>query len=154
VIQAWRLVRERHVQDAFTGEGARLYGGRWNSRGAPVVYVGGSLALTALEQFVHLRSVESTILFFYMSVQIPDDVDVAEIELSLLPDDWREEPAPDSTKEVGDRWLMGGATVGLRVPSVIVPVEYNYLLNPRHRDFSRVKIGVPEPFSFDPRMWK
>jgi RES domain-containing protein len=154
VIVAWRFVKEKHVGDAFDGEGARLYGGRWNSRGVPVVYTGGSLSLSVLEQFVHLRAGDVRIRFAYMRVRIPDKVAVEEIIPSQLPRDWREGPAPDSTKEAGTHWFEEGRTAILRVPSVVIPVEYNYILNPGHPDFKHVDIGAPEPLSFDPRMWK
>jgi RES domain-containing protein len=77
-----------------------------------------------------------------------------EIGVDTLPATWRDYPAPEQVADVGTAWVRAGATAVLVVPSVIVPRERNFLLNPRHRDFRRIRVGAPEPFSFDPRMWK
>ncbi|MBI4702564.1 MAG: RES domain-containing protein [Deltaproteobacteria bacterium] len=154
MITAWRIVKARHAADAFSGEGARLYGGRWNHRGTPVVYLGGSLALAALEYFVHLGAYAAGLRFVALRVEIPRGVRVREVALAALPRLWRAEPPPDETKDLGTRWIRAAATAVLRVPSVIVPAESNYLVNPAHPDFRKLAIGAPEPFAFDPRMWK
>ena len=143
MITAWRLVREKRAADAFLGEGARLYGGRWNHRGTPMVYVADSKAAHALLRFVFFR------------VEIPDDdIAVESLPPHQIPSNWREEPPPHETKDVGTAWVHSAPSPVLRVPSVIVPIENNYLLNPRHPDFTKIRIGEPEPFSFDPRVWK
>ncbi len=86
-------------------------------------------------------------------VTIPVDIDDALIESpDLLPDDWRDLPAPESTREPGSRWVTESRSVALRVPSLVVDGEFNYLLNPRHPDFARLKIGAARSFSFDPRL--
>ena len=155
MITAWRLVREKRAADAFLGEGARLYGGRWNHRGTPVVYVADSLALAALEQFVHLGRAHALLRFVFFRVEIPDDdIAVESLPPHEIPSNWREEPPPDETKDVGTAWVRSAPSPVLRVPSVIVPIENNYLLNPRHQDSTKIRIGKPEPFSFDPRVWK
>ena len=142
------------MSTAFDGEGARRYGGRWNERGTPLVYLGGSLSLAALETFVHLTAEDARLAFVAIRVDIPDGVAVLALEPEQLPDNWREEPPPDACKALGTAWVKAGATAVLRVPSVIVPSECNYLLNPRHRDARRLKIRPPQPFGFDDRMWK
>lgn len=84
---------------------------------------------------------------------IPVRIDGTLIEtVDTLPDDWRQLPAPPSTRELGSRWVAQSRSVVLGVPSVVVNGEVNYMLNPRHPDFSRLKIGDPQPFSFDPRL--
>jgi RES domain-containing protein len=150
----WRLVKARHVSTALDGEGARRYGGRWNRRGTAVVYLGGTLSLAALEVFVHLTAADARLSFSAIEIVAPDGIGVAELEPSRLPDNWRAEPPPDETKGIGTDWVGRGDTVLLRVPSVIVPRESNYLLNPAHADFRRLRIGAPQPFGFDERMWK
>ncbi len=154
MIVVWRLVKERQTTDAFTGKGARLYGGRWNYEGISVVYTGGNLSLSALEQFVHLGTEDIHLRFVYFRLEIPDNVRVEVVKSNALPPNWREEPAPDSTKDIGTRWVEASRSAVLRVPSIIVPVEYNYALNPHHPDFGLIRITDPKPFSFDPRMWK
>lgn len=148
MIQAWRIVKERHAATAFSGEGARLYGGRWNSAGASVVYTSGSKALAALEALVHLNP---PVIFKYVAIPIEFDDAILEAA-SALPTDWREQPPPPSTRDMGDLWVKESRSAVLEVPSVIVPVEPNYLLNPAHPDFTKILIGTPEPFAFDPRL--
>ena len=152
--RGWRIVKAKHAPEAFTGEGARLYGGRWNQRGAAAVYLGDSLALAALEQFVHMGKASSGLKFIAFEVVIPDGVAIDSVESARLPRGWRGEPPPEETKDLGSAWIRGGTAVALRVPSAIVPNEGNYVLNPAHADFRRLHIRPAVPFSFDPRMWK
>lgn len=155
MIAVWRLVKDKHKNDAFDGEGARQYPGRWNLPGTPMIYVAGSLSLAALELFVHLEPVCAHVIrFVSFRVEIPDDLLVEKMELDKLPDDWRSEPARSSTQELGTKWAEANKSVVLRVPSSIIPIEYNYCLNPAHPRFKRIRIDEPEPFSFDARMWK
>ncbi len=148
----WRIEKTRHVDESFTGEGARLFGGRWNHKGTPVVYLSDSLALSALEKFVHMGKAASALSLVAIEVVIPEGVAVD--ALPALPANWREEPPPDETKDLGTGWVQGGAAAVLRVPSAIIPNENNFVINPRHPDFGRLEIKKPQPFSFDPRMWK
>jgi len=151
---AWRIVKAKHQSDAFNGEGARLYGGRWNPRGTAVVYLSDSLALAALEQFVHLGKAGSALSFVVFEIVIPDGVATEALPQKQLPPNWREEPPPDETKEIGTEWVHRNAAVALRVPSAIIPNEGNYVINPAHADFGKLTIKPPVPFSFDPRMRK
>lgn len=149
---AWRFVKERHLKVAFSGEGPRLFSGRWNHRGYSVVYTSGSLALAVLEQFVHIAKSEASLRFVYMSIVIPDSVRVEIIE--DLPKNWRDEPPTNATRAIGTDWLKSGNSAVLRVPSVIIPTEFNFVLNPAHPDFKKMTISHHEFFTFDPRMWK
>jgi RES domain-containing protein len=151
---AWRIVKAKHQVDAFNGEGARLYGGRWNHRGTAVVYLSDSLALAALEQFVHLGKAGSALALVVFEIAIPDRAAIEVLAQKQLPPNWREEPPPDETKELGTQWVRRNAAVALRVPSAIIPHEANYVINPAHADFRKLAIKPPTPFSFDPRMWK
>ena len=93
---AWRIVKEKHAGTAFDGEGARLYGGRWNSRGTRVVYTSEALSLAALENLVHLTP---TVAFKYVAIRIEfDDALVEKIALAALPADWKDEPPPPSAR--------------------------------------------------------
>ena len=153
MIVTWRLVKEKRAGDAFSGEGARRYGGRWNHQGTSVVYVSGSLSLAVLELFVHLGHYERQLRFVYYKLEIPDDLNIHSVEPDILPPNWREEPPPSATKDIGTRWIDVADSAVLKVPSVIIPVEYNYALNPYHEDFQRISIEGPKPFGFDPRIW-
>lgn len=156
---AWRLVKRRHVANAFDGEGARLYGGRWNLRGDAAVYLSGSLSLAALELFVHLLPEDASLPLAAMRVEIPEWLRIDELAVDELPADWRAEPGPIACRKLGSQWLgssFSGKGNGalLRVPSVIVPHEYNYLLNPAHAGLDDLIVHAPVPFGFDARMWK
>lgn len=148
--RAWRIVREDHGSAAFDGEGAWRFGGRWNSRGTRTVYTSATLSLAALETLVHLNP---PVAFKYVAIPIEfDEALVETFATSDLPADWNEEPPPPSTAEIGDRWVKESRSAVLELPSVIIPAEPNYLLNPAHSDFKRIRIGKPAPFSFDPRL--
>jgi len=149
--RSWRITKSARASSAFDGEGARLYGGRWNSPGTPAVYTAESVSLAALELLVHLQATQ--LLVSYSS--IPADFDDALVEAvapaSLSPD-WRNHPAPSALQRFGDQWAARQRSVVLQVPSAIVPGELVYVLNPRHPDFGRLAIGAPTPFRFDPRL--
>lgn len=148
--EAWRIVKEKHAATAFSGEGAAKTGGRWNSRGVAVVYTSGTKALAALENLVHLNP---PVFFKYVALRIQFDDDLIEnFPSTTLPADWQAEPPPPSTKLVGDAWLRAARSAVLALPSVVIPSELNYLLNPAHRDFKRIIIRPPEQFAFDPRL--
>lgn len=147
---AWRIVKEKHAATAFDGEGAWRFGGRWNSQGTRLIYTSGSHSLAVLESLVHLNP---PIHFRY--VAIPVDFDSALVQTLAapdLPDDWMEQPPSQSTKAIGDLWVKQAPSAVLELPSVIIPSESNFLLNPSHPDFKKIQIGKPIPFAFDPRL--
>jgi RES domain-containing protein len=147
---AWRLVKTRFLATAWDGEGARAVGGRWNSVGVPVVYVASSLSLALVEVLVHLPA---GLLAAYSAVPVSlEGTHAAELADRDLPADWREVPPPDSTRAIGDGFVADGRALALRVPSVVVPSESNYLLNPAHPAFASIRIGAPVSFPFDPRL--
>ena len=137
---------------AFSGIGARDYPGRWNQRGVPVVYAAEAPSLSALEVAAHFRSRTPRLSFVSFEIRIPGGVEVHSLDPDQLPNDWRQEPPPSSTQELGTRLIRNAAV--LRVPSAIVPVERNMVLNPDHPQFRQIRISGPEPFVFDSRMWK
>jgi RES domain-containing protein len=119
-----------------------------------VVYTSSSLALAALETFVHVDVPEEATDLVMVRADIAADVGLTRLQPSQLPRDWRTYPRPEALADMGSKWIEAGATPVLAVPSVIIPSEPNYLLNPRHPDFRRIRVGRPQPFSFDPRLWK
>ena len=153
MITAWRLLKSRHARSAFDGEGARLYGGRWNSRGTRVAYASDSVALAALEVLAHLQSTAVLQAYSLVAIGFPESV-VETLEVASLPADWRRFPAPAENQAIGDRWVAEGRSLALRVPSAIVPSASNYLINPAHPEFAAVVIQAPERFAFDPRLLK
>jgi RES domain-containing protein len=149
MIEAWRIVMEKHAATAFTGEGAARTGGRWNSPSVGVVYTSSTKSLAALENLVHLNP---PILFRYVAFRVRFDPALLEKMARPSPADWREQPAPPSTKAIGDRWVKEARSAVLEVPSVIILGEVNYLLNPAHPHFRKIAIRKAEPFAFDPRL--
>ena len=147
---AWRIVRRARAGDAFTGEGARQFGGRWNSPGIPIVYTSEHQSLAALEILVHLQP-RLSLDFVAFRLALPDEL-ISYLPLSGLPAHWRVEPPSGATMKLGDTWFRDGRTAFLAVPSAIVPEERNFLLNPLHPDYSKIGIQAPQAFSFDPRL--
>ena len=148
---AWRIVKTRRTADAFNGEGARKFGGRWSSPGTPVVYTASSQSLAALEMLVHLKS--SQILDRYSVIPVTFEDELIEVvDPGQLPGQWRHAPAPAAVRAIGDDWVKAGGSAVLKVPSAVVPAEWNYLLNPGHAAFARISLGVAAPFEFDPRL--
>jgi RES domain-containing protein len=149
-VEAWRILKAKHAASAFTGQGAADHGGRWNSRGVPVVYCSQSKALAALESLVHLNP---PVRFEYVAIRVAFDASmVAWFPMRKLPDNWRTEPPPPPTQKVGDLWIKSAQSAVLALPSAIIPGEFNFLLNPAHPDFAKVVRGKPETFVFDPRL--
>lgn len=153
MITAWRIIKAKHQCSAFDGEGARLYGGRWNTKGVPMVYVAESLALASLEIIIHLPADELLKKFVRIPVKFSPKL-VSEVDMVSLPDGWVSDPAPGFTKLVGNRWIKDQESVVLKVPSAIIPEEFNYLINPLHPDFKKISIGSPVAYFFDPRLKK
>jgi RES domain-containing protein len=153
-IRVWRITSPRHVGDAFTGEGARLYGGRWNPPGVALVYTSSTLSLCALEYFVHLDPTLAPDRLAAIPADLPAGFEVPLLPLADLPADWRSYPAPGRLQDIGSAWVREARSFALRVPSAIIPDEHNILLNPRHPDHHRLRVHAAQAFSFDPRMWK
>jgi len=151
-MRVWRICRRRFAADAATGEGARLYGGRWNSRGVRVVYASTSLALGAMETFVNLEPNVQPPDLVSIEGEIPDELEIGRLDPKTLPPAWHR-TRDESLRRFGDEWIRAGQTVALLVPSAAVRGEWNVLLNPAHRNFDRVKFGEPLPFDFDARMF-
>jgi RES domain-containing protein len=129
----FRLVDESFLDSAFSGDGARLYGGRWNSPGLAVVYLAQSLSLAQLELLVHLESQDALARHWrYFAVDVAQESILDCDAWAGVPLDYAEWPAPASTRAIGDRWIAELASVGLSVPSAITPGERNLLLNPLH----------------------
>jgi len=149
-------VKKRHVTDAFSGEGPRLGGGRWNYIGTRVVYVSSTLALAAWELFVHFTEKDIVISrsLYSITAEIPDNLKIEEVSAGGLKSWWDSSPPPDFTKEIGEKWLAKGSSAVLKVPSAIIPTECNFVLNPDHPDFSRIAVRRPVPFMIDDRAWK
>jgi RES domain-containing protein len=148
---AWRIVRAARIKTAFTGEGSRLYGGRWNSRGTSVVYVSEHESLAALELFVHTMPVSPIERYFSFRLEWDDRL-TEYFPAKNLPPGWDAEPPMSASMRIGDEWARRASSVALALPSLLSTSELNFLLNPNHPDFKRIKINGPIEYHFDPRM--
>jgi RES domain-containing protein len=152
-ITAWRIFKRKHQRFAFSGVGARRFGGRWNSKGIAVVYASESPALAALEMLVHLQTHEILHAYMLMSISF-DEALVEKVPRRRLPRSWRRDPAPQALQAIGNDWVAHGRSAVLRVPSVVIDGQWNYLLNPNHADFAKCHCGPATPFRFDRRLGK
>lgn len=151
MITAWRIVKRRHAHRAFDGEGARRYGGRWNSPSRAAVYASETRALATLEILAGLQTSAVIPAYVLIAVQF-DEAFVTELDVRTLPERWNSSPPGDVTQKIGDRWLDSAESVVLRVPSAVVPGEFNYVINPLHAHFGDLRIGRPEKLYLDPRI--
>ncbi len=146
-------MKSRFAPTAFDGEGARRHAGRWNSEGTPVVYTASTVSLAALELLVHADVEEMPPGYAAIPVDFPNTLPIEALEIPQLPRHWRAvAPYPRECQALGDAWVASRRTAVLTVPSVVVPMERNFLLNPAHRDFRKLAIGKPRKFAFDERL--
>jgi RES domain-containing protein len=152
VLRTYRIFEKKHAATAFTGEGARLYGGRWNSPGIAMIYTASSLSLAILEMLVNAAGVRLPPGVVYATVDVPDDLAPQRLERKRLPSAWDATPAPLELAAIGDAWIVAGSSVALLVPSAVAKIENNVLLNPAHRDFRRLRFGKPQLLDVDRRL--
>ncbi|MGH7973852.1 MAG: RES family NAD+ phosphorylase, partial [Limisphaerales bacterium] len=150
-LTGWRIVPEDQAATAFDGEGARLYGGRWNPAGVAMVYASEHKSLAALEVRVHINTTRKLKRYKCFAFEFDDRL-LKVFPVDSLPKDWQQEPPQRSLQSLGDAWVRAADTPVLAVPSVIIPNERNYLLNPKHPQFAKIRIAEPEDFAFDPRL--
>ena len=150
-MRLWRITDVLYAESAFSGAGAEKYGSRFNSAGNKVVYTAGSLSLAMLEVLVQANNRSRLRNHVFLWTEVSNS-DILELPESELPEDWNALPCRSSTQRLGDDWLASRESLVLAVPSVIVPVERNYLINPEHPAFSSLEFSTPEPASFDPRL--
>lgn len=151
MITLYRFAHEKYKDD-LSGEGARLYGARWNNKGLPVVYTSTTISLSLLELFIHKVSYDEIVSNFLITIEISGLADVPEIKLNKLKTDWTTDES--NTRWIGDQFLTGNSSLLLKVPSAIIPEETNVLINPRHKDFKKVKVKASRAFEFDARLFK
>ncbi|MBI2317827.1 MAG: RES family NAD+ phosphorylase [Betaproteobacteria bacterium] len=145
MLNVWRLTTARFAKSALSGEGARLYGGRWNRKSVPAVYTAASQSLAMLEMLVQDEPLRAR--YVMIEVRIPQAVTLERIKLEDLPPGWRDPSAREKLRAIGTDWLKKGSSAVLAVPSAVIPAETNYLLNPLHSDFRRIRIGKTRRFT-------
>ena len=152
-MKVFRICRERFAQDAFTGEGARRFGGRWNTRGVPMVYCSSSLALAAIELFVHLEPNLQPDDLVSIAATLPAGEPAQQLTPEALPPEWRADDF-EPLRNLGDAWIREKTSLALQVPSAPLHSEWNILVNPLHPTIAQIKIHPPRPFHFDARMFR
>jgi len=150
----FRIEREKYQETTLTGIGASMTDGyRWNSLNTKIVYTSETRALATLEVSVHLDLSEDLPNDrYFVEIEIPDDITILEVQLQDLPDSWDAKPPSSSTQTIGDDFVLYNEAAILKVPSSIIPQEFNYLLNPTHKDASRIKVLSKTKMKFDTRL--
>lgn len=148
----WRICRRRYAAEAAMGEGARLFGGRWNSRGVRAIYASTSLALAAVETFVNLEPNLRPADLVSIEGEIPESIQIARLGMEALPAGWSA-TRDESLRRFGDDWVRDGRSAALFVPSAPIRGEWNLLLNPAHPEFAAIRFNKAQPFDFDTRMF-
>jgi RES domain-containing protein len=149
-MRVWRI--SRRIYPPLDGEGARINGARWNRAGSRVAYTAGSLSLAIVELLVHTDPDIVPNDLAAHEIEIPESVSRRNVERDELPAGWDSHDDLGLCQVVGEEWLRSGDECVLVVPSAIVPVEFNYLINPIHREVGRIEVVSSKPFSFDPRL--
>ena len=152
-MEVFRLCREQYT-NLLDGKGAAINGGRWNSRGTELIYTAANRSLAMAEIMVHLSLAALPEDFYMMTILIPDDMPVTEINATVLQIGWNSFPHIESTRAIGDKFVSLNKTCILKVPSAVTKGDFNYLINPHHPGFSLIEILCVEKFPFDRRIFR
>lgn len=149
----YRLSKQKYCYD-LSGKGAELIGRRWNSKGTAMLYTSSSRALCVTELAVHLPLGIVPKDFYLVTIEIPDSCSIYQLKEEDLPPNWNAHPHSHFTQVMGDKFANTKKHIGMSVPSAAVQGDYNYLINPHHKDFQQIKITQATVFTFDDRLFK
>lgn len=149
-LTVWRMTKSKFAGSAFSGDGARLYGGRWNPKGVSMVYTASTQSLATLELFVQDSKLQAHYLL--IPALLPAKLKIEHVDLDSLPEDWRNPASREYLRRIGAEWIQRASSSVLSVPSSVIPSERNYLLNPSHPDFIKIKLGEGQMFETDLRL--
>lgn len=152
MIKLYRICTTEHISD-LSGTGARIYGGRWNHPGYPIVYSSGSRSLAALEFLVHVPMALAPDNLSIAEITITEKIKRESITPKGLPVNWRGYPAPEQLANIGTKWIKSKSSLLLDIPSAVVDKEVNTLINPLHPDIKHVSLANVEKFYFDSRLF-
>jgi RES domain-containing protein len=152
--RVYRILRKPYSRRPFDGEGAYLFGGRWSSPGVRLAYTAEHLSLAIVEYFVHIDPDHPPKDLVVVTADIPDEVSKISITPKQLPKNWRQVPAPAALAAMGDEFVRNERAAVLRVPSVLAPAESNWLVNPRHPAFVKVRVYPAKAFQYDSRFFE
>ena len=148
-MEIYRLCRAGHAD--LSGTGAKLFGGRWNSRDKALVYCSEHRSLAALEYLAHFINNIIPDELVMLTISVETGINIEEVKEVNLPANWKDYPPIHELSSIGDEWIKNSSSVILKVPSVIIDYEYNYLINPLHKDFDKISITKNEKIRFDGR---
>ncbi|MCK4663244.1 MAG: RES family NAD+ phosphorylase [Bacteroidales bacterium] len=148
----YRLAKSKYSKD-LSGKGAEISGGRWNSKGTQIIYTSESRALCVAEIAVHMNISIVPNDYNIISIEIPNDIEKKELLINKLPDGWNSFPYSNSTQLIGDSFIDSDKYLVLKVPSAVVQGDYNYLINPYHKNFKKIKLLEIESFKFNSRLF-
>lgn len=137
--------------DDISGTGAKINGARWNSKGIPMLYTTAHISLAVLEMLVNTQFKDYAIPLDLLYIRLPDDIIATEIKLNKLKENWKEDPS--YTKFMGNHFIEQQTSLLLQVPSAVIPEEANFLINPLHKDFKKIKIQKTKSFWPDKRLF-
>lgn len=149
-MKVFRLSRKKYA-DTLSGKGAAKFGNRWNSKGIEMIYTAESRALAMAEVVVHISLAALPRDYMMIEIEIPNDVSIETFDTTQLPANWRSNPPQVHTQRIGDDFIISLESCVLKVPSVVVPGDYNFLINPHHPQFNKIKIAEATSFLFDER---
>ncbi|MGY3214956.1 RES family NAD+ phosphorylase [Mucilaginibacter sp. HD30] len=149
----YRLSKQAYIND-LSGYGAEKTGGRWNSKGIPILYTAASRALAVVEIAVHVPLGIIPTDYYLATIEIPNKASIPRVEIADLPANWNKNPFTKTTQLIGDGFIKSNKHLMVQVPSATVTGDYNYLINPRHPDFKNVLIKSVDAFEFDLRLFK
>ena len=152
-MKVYRLVREKHAKP-LSGKGAAVYGARWNPVGIELIYTAQNRSLAMAEVAVHLTLATLPDDYMMLTIDIPDDIKIKRLTEKDLPMNWQDFPHPASTQEIGRDFVTENKYCVLIIPSVVTQGDFNVLINPNHKDFSKISIFSIEKFPFDKRIFK
>ena len=152
--RVYRILRKPYAKKPLDGEGAYRFGGRWSSAGTRLAYTAEHLSLAMIEYFIHIGADDPPTDLVAITAEVPDTVSRIQVSLKQLPANWRHTPSPPELTEIGDRFVRGRRAAILIVPSVLAPGESNWLSNPRHPEFLRIRLHSVEAFEYDSRFFR
>jgi RES domain-containing protein len=151
-MEVFRLQNKKYPI-VLSGKGASIIGARWNSKGTEIIYTAQSRALAMAEVAVHLTVATLPSRFCMITIFIPDEVSILTLDVKILHKDWNVFPENIQTQKIGDELIRNKEYALIKVPSAVVKGEFNYLINPHHKDFEQIKIIQQEDFPFDKRIF-
>lgn len=152
--RVYRILRKPYSKKPFDGEGAYRFGGRWSNVGVRLAYTAEHLSLAMIEYFIHIDPDDPPKDLVVVTAEIPDSVLRISIATKQLPANWRQTPPPSELGEIGDRFVRDRRAAILIVPSALAYSESNWLINPRHPEFRRIRQHAAQPFEYDSRFFK